>query len=433
MNTLNEHGFDSYIVGGCVRDSIIGREPKDWDICTNAKPEQVIEMFTKHDFRVVPTGLKHGTVTIVYDEEHFEITTYRTDGAYSDGRRPDTVDFTDSLYEDLRRRDFTMNAMAYNDEAGLIDPYGGMMDLQEKTIVCVGDPNERFREDALRMMRAIRFSSQLGFTLNWRTFCAIMEHENLIKNVSQERIRDELCKILMSDNAREGICDLFYTGLLDFILPELTACVSFEQANPNHSDDVFEHTMSVIKQSPKRLKVRLAALFHDIAKPKTFSLDERGIGHFYNHHMVGMDMTIEIMKRLKFDNKMISDVSLLVKEHMLRVNFPTAKIAKKLINRIGQDNIDDLFELIFADMGTFQLEHDKSGLEELQRLCHEVINEKQPMSLKDLAINGDDLIKAGIKPSREMGAILNNLLDLVIDDPSLNDKEKLMNIVFNAE
>ncbi|MCR8641369.1 HD domain-containing protein [Paenibacillus sp. N1-5-1-14] len=426
LSHLNSGQFEAYVVGGCVRDSILGREPNDWDICTNATPEEVIATFTDEIFKVIPTGLKHGTLTVVYGDEHFEITTYRIDGEYSDGRRPDKIKFTNSIMEDLSRRDFTINAIAYNPLTGIVDPFDGMKHISLKRIKAVGDPYERYNEDALRMMRAIRFSSQLDFEIDGSTLFKIKDNAHLIMKVSQERIRDELCKILISNNPEVGMSLLALTELLKYILPELDDCIGFKQHNPNHNMCVFDHTLAVIENTPINLKTRLAAMFHDIAKPRTFSIDENGIGHFYNHHMVGMYMTKEILSRLKFDNQMISDVSVLVKEHMSRHKNTSNTVAKKFINRVGKDNINDLFDLMIADTLGSKKPHDYSDVCQLKEMCERSLNEKEPMNLKDLAINGDDLILIGFKPNRQMGQTLNNLMEEVLKNPLINKRDLLL-------
>lgn len=425
INILQSHGYKAYIVGGCVRDSLLGKEPKDWDICTNALPEQVEQIFTK----TIPTGIKHGTITVLFDEVGYEITTFRKDGNYSDSRRPDNVDFTIELYEDLSRRDFTINAMAYNREEGLIDYFNSQEDLINKEIRTVGNPDNRFNEDALRMLRAVRFASVYNFYININTGGAICKNRNKIKYISQERIREELNKILLSDQPSYGITLLQATGLLNYILPELVETIDFDQHNPNHDKDIYEHTLSVLNNTPKDLVVRWAALLHDIGKPMTFTVDDEGIGHFYKHHIESGILAEKILKRLKFDNETIAKVCVLVKEHMSRYNFLRTSNIKKFINRVRIENLDNLFELQIADIKGSKPPHNFSEVLDLKEKVEKIINEKQPLTVKDLDINGYDLIKIGIKPGKHMGEILNSLLEQVLENPDLNKKEKLLAMI----
>ncbi len=427
LDVLNSYNYVGYIVGGCVRDSILRREPNDWDICTNCKPEKMIEIFD--GFKVIPTGLKHGTVTIVIDNEHFEITTFRIDKDYHDGRRPDKVEFTRDLKEDLKRRDFTINAMAYGRREGLIDHYDGIDDIASKKIRCVGEPNQRFSEDYLRMLRAVRFSTQLSYELDMETFKAIKELSNNIEYISKERIREEVNKILLSEEPSKGIRLLFETGLLEHIMPEMLQCIDFDQRNPHHDKDVFNHIMSVLDNTKKDLVLRLAALLHDIAKPWCFSIDEDGVGHFYSHHMKGRDMTEDILRRLKYDNQTIELVKVLVKEHMSKFNQITPRIVKRLINRVGADNIERLFELQRADIKGSNKPHDFSSIKEVKELYVKIINEKQPLSVKDLEINGRDLMEMGIPQGKEIGRVLERLLERVFDNPEISKKDLLIDEV----
>jgi len=291
INKLDENGFEAFAVGGCVRDSILNKVPGDWDMTTSALPENIISIFDK----TIPTGMKHGTITIIIDKESFEVTTYRIDGDYKDNRRPDQVEFVTSIKEDLSRRDFTINAMAYNHKEGLIDFFNGKEDLQSRIIRCVGDANTRFKEDALRMLRAIRFSAQLEFSIEEETFKAIANNSHLIKAISQERIREELTKILLSEKPSYAFINLEKSGILKHILPEIQKMAGFDQRNPHHDKDIFMHTLSVVDNTPKDKNLRLAALFHDIAKPVTFSVDNKGIGHFYGHGKIGTEITEKVL------------------------------------------------------------------------------------------------------------------------------------------
>jgi len=311
LNKLKESGYETYLVGGCVRDICLGKTPKDFDLTTNATTKEVIQLFD----HTIPTGLEHGTVTVMINKIPIETTTFRADGNYSDNRKPDSVQFGVSIKEDVMRRDFTINGLLYDGEK-IIDLVNGLDDLKSGIIRAIGRPLDRFYEDALRQMRCIRFSSQLGFEVEFKTFIDVKSCNTLIQKISQERIRDELVKILLSDRPSEGIKLLEESGLLQYILPELQECVGFDQHNKYHSKNVFDHILKVLESTPSVLNLRLAALFHDISKPETFTIDENSNCHFYSHHKVGADRTREIMKRLKFDNETIDNVCILVYEHM---------------------------------------------------------------------------------------------------------------------
>ena len=420
---LEVNGFKGYLVGGSVRNIFNYKSPKDYDITTDATPEQVKSLFAKS----YDTGLKHGTVTVVLNGEHFEITTMRKDGEYKDNRNPEEVFYTNDLMDDLARRDFTINSIAIDINRNVYDYHNGLKDIEHGIIRAVGNANMRFEEDALRLMRAIRFSSQYNFIIEGDTFLAIKNNAYLIQMISKERIRDELCKILMNDSPSKGIRLLYYSGLLQYIIPELCVCFGFQQYNPNHDKDVFHHIMAVLDATPKTLNIRLGALLHDIAKPCCFSLDENGIGHFYKHHIIGADMTEEILKRLKFDNSTIYGVTILVKEHMSRYDKLRIANTKKFINRVGIENLNDLFELQIADIkgSKYKKQEDVDNIMKLSDECFRILNEKQPLTVKDLEINGDDLIFLGFKQCKEIGVMLNWLLELVLINPDLNNYEDL--------
>jgi tRNA nucleotidyltransferase (CCA-adding enzyme) len=424
MQTLEQSGYSAYICGGAVRDYFIGKIPKDYDVITSATPQQVKEIF----FRTIDTGIKHGTVTVIIDGNTVEVTTLRKDGTYKDNRHPEEVMFTDSLKEDVSRRDFTVNAMAVDLYGKMYDYYGGLHDLKDKIIKCVGNSDKRYKEDALRMMRAIRFSSVLGFTIEKETLNSITKNAYLIKNISNERIKDELCKILVSDNPDFGIKLLAETNLLQYIIPELYNCVDFDQKNYHHRKDVFEHTLIVIKNTPKRLIVRLSALLHDIGKPRTFSIKD-GVGHFYHHHIEGALLAENILQRLKFDNKTTSKVITLVKEHMSRYRNLRSSSIKRFISRVGIDNLDDLFDLQIADIKGSAPPFDFSEVLSLKEEVNKILNERQPLTVRDLDINGYDLIAIGYKSGKQMGDILKYLLEKVLENPELNKKEKLIKMV----
>lgn len=427
LDTLNKSGFEAFIVGGCVRDSLIKRNLKDWDITTSALPEETIKLFEK----TIPTGIKHGTVTIVLNKENYEVTTYRIDGEYSDNRHPDEVIFTRSLKEDLSRRDFTINSLAYNETEGLIDMFNGMEDLKNKLIKCVGKPDKRFNEDALRMLRAVRFACQLQFNIEKDTYTAICRNYTLLKNVSSERIRDELNKILMSPVPSRGIRMLQESNLLKYIIPELNESVGFDQRNPHHDKNVFDHIMAVLDNSTESLAVRLGALFHDIGKPRTFSIDKKGIGHFYGHNIVSAEMSEVILKRLRYDNATIKKVLIIITEHMSAYNNMKNKTLKKFINRVGVENLEDLFELQIADSKGHKKDADYSPILKRREDVKKILENGEPFTVSQLKITGDDLIKLGYKPGKEIGFVLKELLEKVMERPELNTRDRLLDITEN--
>lgn len=423
MEQLTVAGYSAYLVGGAVRDLALGKKPNDYDITTNALPEQVKSIFP----HVVLTGEKHGTVTVVTNSGNVEVTTMRKDGIYKDNRRPETVQFTFDIEEDLARRDFTINAMAISNDGWIGQE--GLDDLRKHIIKTVGNPDERFREDALRMLRAIRFSCQLLFEIEDNTLESISRNKLLINNISKERIKDELSKMLTSDYPGAGIEILRTTGLLEIILPEVYAMVGFDQHNVHHNKDVYYHTIEVLDGVRNDLTLRLSALFHDIGKPKTFSMDEDGCGHFYKHHVIGADMTRDILQRLRFDNKTIDDACILVLEHMSRYDSLRKSNIKRFINRVGIENLDKLFELQIADVGAGKSVQDVSCILNLKHEVDKILNEKQPLTVKDLKINGYDLIAMGLTPGRKIGNVLKELLDAVLAKPELNNEDYLRRYV----
>ena len=425
---LEKSGFEAFIVGGPVRDLLLGKMPKDWDITTNAKPEEIQKVFPENFY-----NNKFGTVTVVNkgtkDEslKNVEITTFRIDADYSDNRHPDTVKFTPSLKEDLARRDFTVNAMALKVEShNVIDLFKGQDDLGNKIIRAVGDPNKRFNEDALRMLRAVRFSAWLDFEIEKSTFEAIQKNSGLLKFVSQERIRDEFEKIILSDRAYEGVELLRISGLLSFVVPELESGIGVSQ-NRHHIYTIYEHCALSLKHCPsKKLEVRLAALFHDIAKPQT----KAGTGPdstFYNHDFVGAKFVKKILTRLKFPNKIVEKVSLLVKNHMFYYNVDEVSEAgvRRLIRRTGKENLKDLMDLRIADrLGSGVPKAKPYKLRHLEYLIEKV--SKDPISAKMLKVNGQDIMKIlNASPGPKVGAILKVLLSEVIEEPNKNTKKYL--------
>lgn len=425
LSVIQTAGFEAYVVGGCVRDSILGKEADDWDITTSAKPEQVKTLFP----RTVDTGLQHGTVTVMQGGEGFEITTYRIDGEYEDGRHPKQVAFTPNLLEDLRRRDFTVNAMAYNEEEGLIDRFNGLDDINVGVIRCVGLPEDRFREDALRIMRALRFSAQLGYHIHRATENAIKKLAVNLKNVSAERIQAELVKILVSPNP-DFLRGAYRFKVTEVILPELDRAMETEQNHRHHIYSVGEHILHSLKEVAPDRVLRLTMLFHDIGKPDTLTVDEQGITRFHGHARVSAEMAKSIMRRLKFDNDTIHTVYRLVLYHDYTNDMdPDLRLVRRTINKIGEDIFPLLFQVKRADILAQSDYRRKEKLERLKKweeLYDQVLEKKQCVSLKDLAVTGHDLIAVGIKPGKGLGDILQNLLEMVLDDPECNTKEKLL-------
>ena len=427
IQTITDAGYEAYAVGGCIRDSILGREPDDWDITTSAMPYQVKELFP----RTIDTGILHGTVTVMLDKEGFEVTTYRIDGEYEDSRHPREVTFTPSLIEDLKRRDFTIHAMAYNDEAGLVDIFDGMRDIEKGLIRCVGNPMERFTEDALRMMRAVRFSAQLGYEIEEQTCKAIRQLAPNLCHISAERIQAELVKLVISPHP-ENLRIAWETGITAVILPEFNDCMKTQQHNPHHCYSVGEHTLKAMEAIRADKVLRLTMLFHDIGKPEKLITDEKGIDHFYGHPALSEEMSRNILRRLKFDNHTIHLVSRLVRYHDYKVE-PVQRNVRRAIMKVGEDIFPYLFEVKQADIDA-QSDHLRQeklkNLEDVRRIYEQIIEEQQCVSLKTLAVTGKDLIEAGMKPGKELGEVLQRLLDFVVEDPSRNKKELLLKEAF---
>ena len=432
INTLEDAGYEAYAVGGCVRDSILGRTPGDWDITTSALPSQVKDLFRV----TIDTGIAHGTVTVVLNHENYEVTTYRIDGEYLDGRHPENVEFTASLYEDLRRRDFTINAMAYHPEKGLIDEFGGIEDLENHIIKAVGEPAERFEEDALRMLRAVRFAAQLDFDIEERTAEAIKEKAGNLKKVSAERIAKEL-SLLVSAKCPGRIREAVKLGITTVVLPELDLCLATPQNNPHHMYNVGEHCIKAMEYTPLGDKyknpVRWAALLHDFGKPAAKTTDKNGKDHFKGHADISEQIAKKILKRLKFDNDTIAIVSKLVKYHdiFLDTKLPdyTDRYMRHVINLVGTEEMKKLFLIIEADImaqSEFMRDEKLAELALSKKLYDEIMERKDPVVLSDLAITGRDVIAAGVAEGKAVGEALNALLDCVLDDPSLNTKEELM-------
>ena len=427
IRTLQNHGHSAYVVGGCVRDSILGRTPHDWDICTSATPNEMLEIFK--DRRVIETGLQHGTITMVVNGESYEVTTYRIDGTYSDNRRPDSVTFTDNLVEDLRRRDFTINAMAYNDTEGLIDPFNGLEDIKWQKIQCVGSAKDRFSEDALRILRAIRFASQLDFTIIPSTDWEIHQQYKNLENISIERINSEFCKIASSDSFCVQL--LLYKDVFSLFIPELKDMIDFPQNNPYHDYDVFGHTIHAVEHCESEdLTVRLSVFFHDFGKPHSYQDGEDGIRHFKGHGKVSAEITDNIMKRLRFDNETRNNVVELVYYH--DATFEVGKkYVKRWLNKIGKEQFRRLLEVRKADILGQKPTFEQSRIDKvdnIEEILEEVLQEDECFSLKDLAVNGKDLMDIGYKSGRQLGAALQGLLDCVIGEEVNNNKEELLEL-----
>ncbi len=423
LQALQDAGFDAYVVGGCVRDALLGREPHDWDITTSALPMQVKSVFP----RTVDTGLQHGTVTVLCGQTGYEVTTFRVDGVYEDGRHPREVTFTPSLREDLRRRDFTINAMAYNTGSGLVDLFEGQQDLENGIIRAVGEPVGRFTEDALRILRAIRFSAQLGYEIEPETLRAASELAPNLRKISSERIREELEKTLLSDRP-DLLRTAWKAGITKQFIPEFDRCMETPQNNPHHCYTVGEHILRSVRLVRGDKILRLAMFLHDIAKPVCLTVDEKGIDHFYGHQEAGREMARAILRRLKYDNATIRKVTVLVQCHDMQVRL-TEPAVRKAVVKIGEDIFPLFLEVKQADLlaqSTYQREEKQQGLDSLRELYGRIIARGDCLSLKELAVNGSDLISLGIKPGKEVGMILAKMFEEVLNAPEHNDKDYLV-------
>lgn len=424
LNQLETSGYKAYCVGGCVRDLLMGNIPKDWDICTSALPSEVANCFNSE--KVLETGLKHGTVTLIYNEGLYEITTFRLDGNYTDSRHPDSVEFVLSLDEDLKRRDFTMNAMAYNPKHGLIDLFGGKNDIKNSIIKCVGNPKERFNEDALRILRALRFAARFNFDLDENTARAINKQKNLLNSIAYERIYSELEFILLADHA-EGVL-LNYKEVFAQIMPEIEPAFNFNQHNPYHSYDVWTHIVKSVVAAPKDIVIKLTMLLHDVGKPQSFTMDENKQGHFYGHAKVSVNKAKDILERLRVSNKTKSEVLKLVEMHDVIIN-PSKRSVKRLLINMGEP----LFRKLLVVKRCDAMAQNPSILKErlmlidnIQEILETVLAEEQCLSLKDLKVNGNDIILLGVPKGKKIGDILKLLFSMVIEEQVENDKTKLL-------
>ena len=423
INRLKENGYEAYAVGGCVRDSVLGRIPDDWDITTSATPNETKALFP----RTFDTGIEHGTITVLVEKESFEVTTYRVDGEYEDSRHPKEVVFTRSLREDLLRRDFTINAMAYNEEEGLVDIFGGMKDLEQKMIRCVGNAQERFGEDALRILRAVRFAAQLGFEIEPDTMEGIRKLAPTLANISAERIQVELIKMLVSPNP--GLLKLAYElGITKIILPEFDEMMHTEQETPHHMYSVGVHTLKAIEQVRADKVLRFTMLLHDVAKPQMKTVDASGVAHFKMHDIKGAETAKKILKRLKFDNDTLGKVTKLIQYHDYRMP-AQPKNVRKAICKIGEELFPYYLEVRKADtmaQSDYMREEKLRNIVQIERCYQEVLAKKECVSLKTLAITGSDLIADGMQPGKQIGAVLQALLELVLEYPEYNEKEALL-------
>lgn len=423
LGRLHEGGFSAFVSGGAVRDMLMGRVPHDYDISTNAKPDDVKRLFR----RTVDTGLKHGTVTVIINKTGYEVTTFRRDGAYTDGRRPDSVRFVNSVRDDCMRRDFTINAMSYNDEDGLLDFFCGRRDIKQGIIRCVGDAERRFREDALRMLRAVRFSAVFGFGIEPATSAAIRKCAVLIKRVSSERIIEELNKILLSDNP-DHFRLMHELGLLRCIIPQLDRCFGERQNNRFHIYDVGEHIMHAVKNTPPDLVLRWSALLHDVGKPCTASEDSSGIIHFYGHHRESKRIAEDVLHRLRLDSDTLRDILVLIENHDVRIE-PSPPAVKRMMAKTGPALFEKLLELQTADNSAKNpacFAEKKKKIDAVRDIYETVISSNEPYRVSDLCINGRDLIKIGYRPGRAIGDALKMLTEEVIINPSFNNRQYLL-------
>ena len=425
LRRLNECGFQAYAVGGCIRDSLLGKTLGDWDICTSALPEETEACFS--DLRVVETGLKHGTVTVISSGEPYEITTFRSDGVYLDHRRPQKVDFVRTLKEDLLRRDFTINAMAAGLDGEIQDPFGGQKDLKEGVIRCVGDPEKRFSEDALRILRGLRFASRLGFSIAPETAAAMERQKNLLAYVSGERIYKELTGILMGDNAQTVLEQ--YGSVLTAVLPEIVPSMGFLQHSPFHNRDVWQHTLEALGKSRPDPMVRWALLLHDLGKPDCFTVDDRGIGHFYGHPQRSMELAEGIFDRLHGDKKTKETVCLLVRDHD-REAPANEKNARRWIARYGADRVRLLLEVkrcdCLAHVVTPKTCARYDNLMEMTRLILELLEKEHCFSVRELPVKGGDVMALGVPAGPQVGQILERLLEDVLDGTCPPEREALL-------
>lgn len=423
VERLESRGYEAYVVGGCVRDSLLGRQPNDWDVCTNALPEDVLRVFRR--FHVIKTGLQHGTVTVMSDKQPVEVTTFRIDGNYSDNRHPDAVSFVSRVEKDLARRDFTINAMAYSPTRGLVDAFGGQEDLAAGLIRCVGEPDARFNEDGLRIMRALRFAARFGFAIERETAASVRRNRHLLENVSAERIFKELKGILIGS----GVLDMLlaFPEVFSCIIPELAPSIGFDQHTPYHCHDVWTHSAYAVAAAPADEILRLTMLLHDVGKPSCFSMGDDGRGHFYGHPAAGEQLTKTILQRLKSDNATLSTVCTLVRVHDMTMP-TTVPGMRRLVGKLGVENVRRLLDVQRADHAAHSDYDHASGatlIRDAAELLEDVLEMEPAFTVKDLAINGNTLMQLGMSPGPAMRQVLETLLAAVQEGNLKNESETL--------
>lgn len=423
INLLQSAGFEAYAVGGCVRDSLLGKTPNDWDITTSAKPEDMKSVFA--DFHCIDTGIKHGTVTVVIDGEPLEITTFRLDGEYEDNRHPKSVTFTSNLGADLGRRDFTVNAMAYSKKTGTVDLFGGQNDLKNKIIRCVGDPDRRFNEDALRILRALRFASALDFEIEEKTAQSLLKNCALLGNISEERISKELLKLVCGKGAKRILTD--FAPVLFEILPELQPMYKNSHDNPHHCYDIYEHTLIAVESIDPEPTLRFAMLLHDCGKPAVKKFDENGVAHFYGHQRISAEISAQILARLKVSNKFRDEILFLVSNHDRWELYENTEKMPRYLSKFGLDGVLKLLKVMRADVlaQSPEYRYRLDQIADAEETAKNLAAQKPCLSLSELQINGRTLMDIGIPQGRKLGAVLAQLLDEVIDGVTKNTQEAL--------
>ncbi len=423
INLLQSAGFEAYAVGGCVRDSLLGKTPNDWDITTSAKPEDMKSVFV--NFHCIDTGIKHGTVTVVIDGEPLEITTFRLDGEYEDNRHPKSVTFTSNLGADLGRRDFTVNAMAYSKKTGTVDLFGGQNDLKNKIIRCVGDPDRRFNEDALRILRALRFASALDFEIEEKTAQSLLKNHALLGNISEERIAKELLKLVCGKGAKRILTD--FAPVLFEILPELQPMYKNSHDNPHHCYDIYEHTLIAVESIDPEPTLRFAMLLHDCGKPAVKKFDENGVAHFYGHQRISAEISAQILARLKVSNKFRDEILFLVSNHDRWELYENTEKMPRYLSKFGLDGVLKLLKVMRADVlaQSPEYRYRLDQIADAEEIAKNLAAQKPCLSLSELQINGRTLMDIGIPQGRKLGAVLAQLLDEVIDGVTKNTQEAL--------
>lgn len=423
INLLQSAGFEAYAVGGCVRDSLLGKTPNDWDITTSAKPEDMKSVFI--NFHCIDTGIKHGTVTVVIDGEPLEITTFRLDGEYEDNRHPKSVTFTSNLGADLGRRDFTVNAMAYSKMTGTVDLFGGQNDLKNKIIRCVGDPDRRFNEDALRILRALRFASALDFEIEEKTAQSLLKNRALLGNISEERIAKELLKLICGKGAKRILTD--FAPVLFEILPELQPMYKNSHDNPHHCYDIYEHTLIAVESIDPEPTLRFAMLLHDCGKPAVKKFDENGVAHFYGHQRISAEISAQILARLKVSNKFRDEILFLVSNHDRWELYENTEKMPRYLSKFGLDGVLKLLKVMRADVlaQSPEYRYRLDQIADAEEIAKNLAAQKPCLSLSELQINGRTLMDIGIPQGRKLGAVLAQLLDEVIDGVTKNTQEAL--------